>query len=268
MSENPFSLRAGDAPLILSLPHVGTQLPDELRDLYVPRALALEDTDWHLERLYDFVRGLNVTVIAARVSRYVIDLNRPSDNAPMYPGAANTELCPTRFFTGDALYQPSMAPDANEIERRRLRYWQPYHDALDAQLKRIRSQHGYALLWDGHSIRSEIPWLFDGTLPDMNLGTVNGESCDVVLRTQLTNALRQQREITHVVDARFKGGFITRHYGRPDQHIHAVQMEMCQSLYMNESAPFNYIESRAERVQPILQHLIETALHWRPHDGS
>jgi N-formylglutamate deformylase len=263
MSDKPFSLRSGDAPLILSLPHVGTQVPDDLRECYVPRALALEDTDWHLERLYGIADAMNLTVIAARVSRYVIDLNRPADNAPMYPGAANTELCPTRFFTGDALYRSS-PPDAHEIERRRLQYWRPYHDTLAAQIDRVRALHGYVLLWDGHSIRSQIPWLFHGTLPDLNLGTASGESCHASLRTQLTAALRQQHQFTYAVDGRFKGGFITRHYGCPAEHIHAIQMEMCQSLYMNECAPFDYLESRAECVRPMLHQLIDIALRWQP----
>jgi N-formylglutamate deformylase len=264
MSEEVFSLYSGSGPLVLSLPHVGTHIPPPLAEAYTPRALQREDTDWHLDRLYGFVREMNVTMLVPHVSRYVIDLNRPPDNAPMYPGASNTELCPTRFFTGDPLYRDGMKPDDRETERRRITYWQPYHDALRMQLERVRNQFGYALLWDGHSIRSEVPWLFDGTLPDLNLGTVSGESCDHQLISKLTAILRGASEFTNAIDGRFKGGYITRHYGRPNEGIHAVQMEMCQSLYMNENPPFDYVETKAHRVQPLLAKLIRTMIDWKP----
>jgi N-formylglutamate deformylase len=182
----------------------------------------------------------------------------------MYPGAANTELCPTRYFTGASLYVEGGAPDAAEIIRRRAMYWQPYHDALRAELDRVRAQFGYALLWDGHSIRSEIPWLFDGTLPDLNLGTASGTSCAASLRSQIVAELQRSPQFTHAADGRFKGGYITRHYGRPADHIHAVQMEMCQSLYMQETLPFAYREDRALQVQPLLRCLLEIMLAWRP----
>jgi N-formylglutamate deformylase len=261
---NVFSLYQGITPLVLSLPHVGTFIPDDLKSCFTERALKVEDTDWHLERLYDFARAMGASVIVPRTSRYVIDLNRPPDDTPMYPGAANTELCPTRFFNGDALYVDGAAPHAAEIQRRRATYWQPYHDALRNELDRVRAQFGYALLWDGHSIRSEIPWLFEGKLPDLNLGTANGTSCAASLRELLATELQRNAQFTHAVDGRFKGGFITRHYGRPAAHIHAVQMEMCQSLYMQESLPFDYIDDRATQVQPMLQRLLEILLTWTP----
>jgi len=259
-----FSLVQGTTPLVLSLPHVGTMIPDDLKSRYVDRALLVEDADWHLERLYDFAKSLGASVIVPRISRYVIDLNRPPDDTPMYPGASNTELCPTRFFTGDPLYVDGAAPDRAEISRRRSIYWQPYHDALRAELERIRAKSGHVLLWDGHSIRSEIPWLFDGKLPDLNLGTASGESCSGVLREQLVAELQSRVTFTHAADGRFKGGYITRHYGRPADNIHAVQMEMCQSLYMQESLPFGYLEDRAAQVQPLLQRLLGIVLAWRP----
>lgn len=264
MSEAVFALHRGSSPLVLSLPHVGTTIPDALGAQYTERALQVEDTDWHLERLYDFAKALGVSLIVPRISRYVIDLNRPPDDTPMYPGAANTELCPTRFFNGDSLYVDGVTPDATAIKRRQATYWQPYHDALRAELERVRAQFGYALLWDGHSIRSEIPWLFDGKLPDLNLGTASGTSCADSLLGLLANELQRTPQFTHAVDGRFKGGYITRNYGRPADNIHAVQMEMCQSLYMQESLPFDYLNDKAVQVQALLQRLLEIVLAWRP----
>ena len=264
MSESVFSLHRGTTPLVLSLPHVGTTLPDSIKSRYVERALQVEDTDWHLERLYDFAKALGASVIVPRISRYVIDLNRPPDDTPMYPGASNTELCPTRFFSGDSLYVDGAAPDAPEIKRRRETYWQPYHHALRAELDRVRAQFGYALLWDGHSIRSEIPWLFDGKLPDLNLGTASGTSCADSLRGLLVSELQRDSQFTHAADGRFKGGYITRHYGRPSDNIHAVQMEMCQSLYMQETLPFAYLDDKAVQVQPLLKRLLDVMLAWKP----
>ena len=259
-----FDLHQGSTPLVLSLPHVGTLIPDALKAHYTERALQVEDTDWHLEQLYDFATALGASVIVPRISRYVIDLNRPPDDAPMYPGASNTELCPTRFFNGDSLYVDGVAPNAAEIKRRREIYWQPYHDALRAELDRVRAQFGYALLWDGHSIRSEIPWLFDGKLPDLNLGTASGASCADSLHGSLTDELQRNPQFTHAVDGRFKGGYITRHYGRPADNIHAVQMEMCQCLYMQESLPFAYLNDKAVPVQPLLRRLLAVMLAWTP----
>ena len=264
MNDAVFVLHRGSTPLVVSLPHVGTTIPDELKSHYTERALQVEDTDWHLERLYDFATALGASIIVPRVSRYVIDLNRPPDDTPMYPGASNTELCPTRFFNGDALYVGGAVPDAAEIKCRLATYWQPYHGALCAELLRVRAQFGYALLWDGHSIRSEIPWLFDGRLPDLNLGTASGTSCADSLRTALVSELQGNAQFTHAADERFKGGYITRHYGRPVDNIHAVQMEMCQLLYMRESLPFNYLNDKAMRVQPLLQRLLAIMLAWRP----
>ena len=254
-------LHRGSVPLLVSMPHVGTHIPDELKPGYVPRALAVEDTDWHLERLYGFVHGMGASLIVPQVSRYVIDLNRPPDDAPMYPGASNTELCPTRFFTGDPLYVEGAAPDAAQRVQRRETYWQPYHDALRAELARIKAQHGFALLWDAHSIRSEIPWLFDGRLPDLNIGTASGAAAHASITTALADACRDAAGVTSVVNGRFKGGYITRHYGQPASHIHAVQLEKCQSLYMQEVAPFAYDAARAAAIQPVLQSMLAAALN-------
>ena len=182
MTDDVFTLHRGSTPLLVSVPHAGTRIPDDVRDRFVDRARDVEDSDWHLDRLYAFVREMGAGLIVPAYSRYLIDLNRPPDDAPMYAGANNTELCPTRFFTGDPLYREGQAPDASEVARRRDRYWRPYHDALAAELRHLKSAHGHAIVFDGHSIKSELPWLFEGRLPDLNLGTANGASCAPALR--------------------------------------------------------------------------------------
>ncbi len=226
MTEATCTLHRGTSPLLVSLPHAGQSIPAELRPQLVERALGVEDTDWHLDRLYGFARDLGASLIVPHHSRYVIDLNRPPEDAPMYPGANNTELVPTRFFSGEPLYRAGMAPDAAEIARRRETYWAPYHAALQAELGRLRDLHGHAVLFDGHSIKSQLPWLFDGTLPDLNLGTAGGTSCAPALRDAAATVLAAQSRCTHVVDGRFKGGYITRHYGRPEQRVHALQLKI------------------------------------------
>ena len=265
VSEAPYTLHQGTQPLLVSVPHVGRELPADQQHRYDERALAFEDADWHLDRLFDFVKALGASFIVPRYSRYLIDLNRPPEDAPMYPGVNNTELCPTRFFTGDALYRTGMAPDSHEIRRRVQAYWQPYHDALRGELERIRTAHGHAVLFDGHSIKSELPWLFEGRLPDLNLGTAAGASCAPSLRAALGRVLAAQAQFTHVTDGRFKGGHITRHYGQPDHGVHAVQLEMCWSCYMAEQPPYELDAPRVERLAPVLQALVLTMQRWSPH---
>ncbi len=260
-----FTLHPGTAPLLVSLPHTGTVLPDEMQVHYTPRALALEDTDWHLAQLYSFVTGLGASLITPHHSRYVVDLNRPSGNTPMYPGVNNTELCPTRFFTGDPLYLEGHAPEPREIARRVATYWQPYHQALELELARLQAQHGHVVLFDGHSIKSTLPWLFEGKLPDLNLGTASGTSCAPSLREALQGVLQAQNQFTQVVDGRFKGGHITRTFGRPQAGRHAVQLEMCWSTYMAEEPPYGIDPSRADRLAPVLRALVQTMIDWKPH---
>ena len=255
-----FELTRRAGPLVVSMPHVGTLIPEPLHGNYVERALAVEDTDWHLDRFYDWLGEIDVTVIRPLHSRYVVDLNRPPDDAPMYPGAANTELCPTRFFTGDALYGDGAGPDARRRASRRDKYWAPYHAALRTELERVREAHGYVLLWDAHSIRSRIPWLFEGRLPDLNVGTADGRSADATVADAIATAAAATPEFTHVLNGRFKGGYITRHYGDPARNIHAVQLEMCQCLYMQEEPPFAYDAGRAARVQPVVRDMMQAAL--------
>jgi N-formylglutamate deformylase len=264
MTEHTFLLHKGTKPLLVSVPHCGTEIPAQQQRRYTERALQVEDTDWFLDRLYGFAKALGASMIVPRYSRYLIDLNRPSENLPMYPGQNNTELCPTRHFTGEAIYRAGHEPDEAEIQRRVALYWRPYHEALGAELARLHAAHGHAVVFDAHSIKSELPWLFEGTLPHMNLGTVQGASCAPSLREALAAHLGGQTQYSHVVDGRFKGGHITRHFGKPEAGLHAVQLEMCWRAYMDETPPYRWHEERAAEVRPLLQALVQTMVEWRP----
>lgn len=263
-----YRLQQGRVPLLISLPHVGTEIPSELQQRLVPRALASEDSDWHLERLYGpLAEQLGASLIVPRYSRYVIDLNRPPDDQPLYPGASGgTGLVPTRFFSDDPLYAEGAEPDAAEISARREAYWKPYHDALAAELARLRAEHGHALLFDGHSIRSELPWLFEGQLPALNLGTADGASCAPAITERLGALLAGQAQFSQVVNGRFKGGYITRHYGQPGQGVHAVQLEMCQRCYMDEAADPSgaYDDALATGAAPLIEKMLKEMLAWQP----
>lgn len=262
-----YDLTRGDGPLIVSIPHCGTQLAPGLEDRLTDEARTLRDTDWHVPRLYDFAPAMGATVIAARYSRYVVDLNRPSTGESLYPGQATTGLCPTTLFDGAPLYREGQEPDAAEVAERVERYWRPYHETLEAEIARVRADHGYALLYDAHSIRSIVPRLFEGRLPDLNLGTARGASCPEPLRLKLAAVLGEAEEdgFTGVVDGRFVGGHITRHYGRPGEKVYAVQMELSQARYMDESGPpFSYLPERADRLRPWLKRVLGTMMEWRP----
>ena len=261
-AEAGFALHRGDAPLLLSIPHAGTELDDELAQRLTPEARALPDTDWHLPLLYDFAASLGATILTARRSRYVIDLNRPPDDASLYPGRATTGLVPMETFAGAAIYRDGAAPAPAEIAARRERDWRPYHEALAAELARLRQRFGTVVLWDAHSIASRVPRLFEGRLPDLNLGTADGTSCDGALRAALMARLAAQQAWSFVVDGRFKGGYITRHYGQPRAGVHAVQLEMCCSTYMEEEAPFAWDAERAAAGRAVVRGLVEGALDW------
>lgn len=253
------TLHRGSAPLLISLPHDGTALPPGLAERLRPEARQVPDTDWHVSRLYAFATELGASILHPRHSRYVIDLNRSRQDTALYPGQNTTGLVPLHRFTGDPLYLEGQMPSAAEVAERVAIYWQPYHDTLAGELERLRSRHGRVVLWEGHSIRGEVPWLFEGALPDLNLGTVDGASCRPALQGALEATLAAQQDHSWVANGRFKGGYITRHYGRPQDGVDAVQLELAQRTYMDEDS-FEYLPERAEALQRLLRRLLERCL--------
>lgn len=252
-----FKFRAGTAPLLVSMPHTGTHIPDWLAPRLSAAARALPDTDWHLERLYDFVDGLGASVLVATHSRYVVDLNRPPDNANLYPGQDTTGIVPLDTFHREPLYLPGFPPSDDEVSERIRTYWRPYHDRLRQGLAEIKAKHGFALLWDAHSIFSVLPRFFKGKLPDLNLGTADGRSCAPGIGEALAQSVEEYRV---ALNGRFKGGYITRHYGDPANGVHAVQLELSEGTYMEEKAPYRFREDRAKRLRPQLRTLLELFL--------
>ena len=257
----PFLFHQGTAPLLISMPHAGTHVPPAIAARLTPEARQVPDTDWHLPRLYEFAQALGASILVATHSRYVVDLNRPPDGTSLYPGQCVTGLCPVDTFDDRPLYaNPADLPDEAEVAARRAAYWAPYHAQLRAELERLRAAHGVAVLWDAHSIRSVLPRFFEGRLPDLNLGTGQGTSCDPALAEQLLAIAKAATGYTAVLNGRFTGGYITRHYGEPARNIHAVQLEMTQCSYMQEALPFDYLPEVAARVQPHLKRMVEAAL--------
>ncbi|MGQ0655307.1 MAG: N-formylglutamate deformylase [Betaproteobacteria bacterium] len=252
----PFTFRPGRTPLLVSMPHTGTHVPDWLAGRLTPAARAIPDTDWHLERLYSFVGELGASVVIATHSRYVVDLNRAPDNANLYPGQDTTALVPVDTFHKQPLYDGPVPGDA-EIAERVEKYWMPYHAKLREELERLRNEHGYALLWDAHSIFSVVPRFFQGKLTDFNLGTADGKSCAPGIGEAL---LKQVEGYSAVLNGRFKGGYITRSYGNPANNIRAVQLELSEATYMDESPPYGYREDLAKAIQPQLRTLLEMFL--------
>lgn len=258
---SPVEVVQGDSPLILGLPHTGTHVPDAILAKLNARGRILADTDWHIERLYDgLIAG--VTTVRATFHRYVIDANRGPDDASLYPGQNTTGLVPLTDFDGERIWidQPSDA----EIAERKANYHAPYHAALAAEIERVKAKHGVAILYDCHSIRSLIPFLFEGVLPDFNIGTNNGATCDPRIE-EATFALCAASGRTHVLNGRFKGGWTTRHYGRPQDGIHAIQMELAQSTHLaSETPPFAYDEQKATALRPTLAAILERLVSLAP----
>lgn len=254
-----FDLHRGTAPLLVSLPHDGTALPPDIAARMTEAARGVPDTDWFVSRLYDFARELGASVLVPKYSRYVVDLNRPPDDTSLYPGQNTTGLCPTLRFSGEPVYLPGEEPSAGEIASRVERYWRPYHDALRTELERLHAEHGRVLLWEGHSIRgSDLPFLFEGRLPDFNLGTAAGASCLPATQARIEAALAAQSRYDWVANGRFKGGHITRHYAEPARGIEAVQLETSQRIYMDEaSARWN--EALAQPARATIRTLVEAA---------
>jgi len=259
-------LTRGEAPLVVSIPHAGTIIPSDVEARLVSPWLARKDADWWLEQLYAFADGLDATVVRTGVSRTVIDVNRDPSGVSLYPGQATTSLCPIDTFDGEPLYQAGQEPDAAEIARRRATFFDPYHDALEAELDRLLARHGKVVLYDAHSIRSRAPRLFDGELPQFNIGTNSGAACDPGLAARVEAAC-DATGLPRVTDGRFKGGWITRRYGRPDHGVHAVQMELACRGYIDEPAaltpqtwPTPYAAARAAPLRAALSDVLKACL--------
>ncbi|WP_339529403.1 N-formylglutamate deformylase [Pseudomonas mucidolens] len=259
--DNVLNFKQGRVPLLISMPHAGLRLTPAVEAGLIAQAQSLPDTDWHIPRLYDFAEALGASTLAAEYSRFVIDLNRPADDKPLYAGAT-TGLYPATLFEGVPLFREGMEPSKVERSTYLEQVWMPYHQTLHAELARLKAEFGYALLFDAHSIRSVIPHLFEGKLPDFNLGTFNNAACDPQLASQLEAICAEHRQYTHVLNGRFKGGHITRHYGNPAENIHAVQLELGQCTYMEEFEPFNYRADLAEPTRVVLKQLLQGLLAW------
>jgi len=255
-----FLLERGTAPLLISLPHDGSAIPDDIAVRMLPLARRSVDTDWHVGRLYaPLAKALGASLLRPSMSRYVVDLNRPADGHALYPGRRETGLVPTIGFDGASLYPDGAEPDAAEIGRRVDAFWRPYHEALQAELARLKAMHGRVVLWEGHSIRSVVPMLFEGRLPDFNLGTADGASCSEALQRRLEARMAAQSDYTHVVNGRFKGGYITRQYGIPVEGVQAIQLELAQCNYMDESS-LDYRADLAAPVQVLIGDLLRLCL--------
>ncbi|WP_282021597.1 N-formylglutamate deformylase [Ruegeria faecimaris] len=256
--QNLMTFKAGSTPILLNVPHAGTLLHPEVERRLRPAALELKDTDWHMDKLALPCAELGVGVMAAQYSRYVVDLNRSADDAPLYSGPT-TGLISQIDFDGQPLYLEGQEPDGQETKARIQSYWAPYHQALKAEILRIRAQFGTCILLDLHSIRSEVPRLFDGVLPDLNLGTNSGASTAARFEACAERSLGSG-QYSFVKNGRFKGGYITRHYGQPDQNIHALQLEIAQSTYMIEYAPWDLVPPKAEMLGAAIKNLVTALL--------
>lgn len=255
-----FSLQRGSVPLLISIPHLGTRIPDDIAATMTPAAARVDDCDWHLDRLYAFAKALGASILTPVYARYVIDLNRPPDGANLYPGQDTTGLLPVDTFDKEPLYRDGHLPDDAEVARRREAYWRPYHDALKNELAALKAQHGRVLLWEAHSIRSHVPRFFEGRLPDFNFGTASGASALPGLADDMAALVTRHGGYTAVANGRFKGGYITREYGKPAEGVHAIQLELTQITYMQEQMPYAYDETRAAQVAPLIEALVKAAL--------
>ncbi|MFC5386611.1 N-formylglutamate deformylase [Aquamicrobium segne] len=262
-----FEVHQGTSPVILGLPHTGTYVPDDIKVRLNDNGLTLSDTDWHIEKLYDGLLD-SVTTVRATFHRYCIDANRDPEGISLYPGQNTTGLIPETDFDGVAIWKEGEAPTKADIADRIARFHKPYHDALAAEIERVKSIHGVAVLYDCHSIRSHIPFLFEGKLPNFNIGTDMGKTCDARIEAAAVEITARAQGYSSILNGRFKGGWTTRHYGRPEQNIHAIQMELAQSTHlMSESLPFAYDDSKAARLRltlkPLLQRIEQIALEMK-----
>jgi N-formylglutamate amidohydrolase len=263
-----YKLVEGTGPLVVSMPHAGALTPEEIAQRITDAGRAAADTDWHVNRLYEFLDAVEVPHIRSIYSRYVCDLNRPPDGTPLYDGAGPSQLCPTHTFDGEAIYQDGHEPGEDEIRSRWRDYWQPYHLALAQLMLQAKDRYGVVVLLEAHSIRSQIPRLFEGTLPDVNIGTRAGTSCAPELRERVAEVVREAEGYSHAIDGRFQGGFITRSYGRPDEGTHALQLELAQRTYMTERPPWTYSNQGGGSVRPHLRRIVETMRKWAEEQAT
>ena len=252
----PVIVTEGSSPVILAFPHGGVEVPTEIWSALNENGRRLADTDWHIHRLYD---GLleGSTCVQAAFHRYVVDANRDPKGESLYPGKNTTGLCPLTDFDGNAIWEDGYRLDEAETESRRRKFHTPYHDALAGQIARVKARHGCAVLYDCHSIRSRIPFLFDGILPDFNIGTNDQASCAEIVQASVLQDCAAASAYRHVLNGRFKGGWTTRHYGDPDRNIHAIQMELALSTYASEAKPWGYDTERADKLRPVLKKILE-----------
>lgn len=249
-----FNSHEGELPLLISVPHDGCHLPGELQGRMTETGLALPDTDWHVAELYDFARDLGASMLVANFSRYLVDLNRSASDEDLYPGQLVTGLCPEQTFSGEDIYSSGGVTEQEKADRL-SQYWQPYHAHIDAALGAMRAAHGYALLWDAHSIPSVMPRLFDGELPELNIGTNDGRSCAAAMQAAVAD-IASTSPYSVAVNGRFKGGYITRHYGRPHDGVHALQLEIAQRAYMDEATTV-FDAEKAGRLRETLRRLLD-----------
>lgn len=254
---NPVSVKRGDSPIVLAFPHAGTWLPAEAMSYLNSQGARLTDTDWHVNQLYCDLLP-EATTVSANFHRYLIDANRDPSGQSLYPGQNTTSLVPLTDFDNIPLYNDGAAPDRAEIEQRLQRYHRPYHQALGDELARLKARYGSVILFDCHSIRSQCPFLFAGKLPDLNIGDNDGSSCAAAVTEVVVSHCQRASNYSTVVNGRFKGGWTTRHYGRPNQGIHALQLELAQSCYLqSEVLPFAYDEAAAAKLRPLLQRILQ-----------
>ena len=261
--QSPFTFVEGSLPILVSFPHNSSFIPQSLKRRFSESGRSSQDTDWFLDRLYDLDELKQASKIVAGFSRYVIDLNRPADNQSLYPGQTTTGLIPASCFDGSEIYLEAV-PKEDEIDERIQHIWRPYHEKIESELDRLKHEFGYAVLIEAHSIKSRVPRLFEGTIPDFNVGTNNGLSCSPDLQDQIAGVLESQNDYSHVINGRFIGGYITRHFGSPEHKIHAVQFELSQATYLDEEAA-QWDDVNATKVQTVFSKIMQAITQWQPN---
>ena len=254
-----FYYNRGAVPLLISFPHNGSHIPEEVAQAMTPAGKSSRDTDWFLDRLYDFPELSDASLLVAGQSRYVIDLNRPQNDESLYPGQTTTGLIPLTRFDGKPIYESE--PAKEEVQRRINDVWSPYHQKIESELSRMTDQFGLAVLIEAHSIEPELPNLFEGRLPDFNVGTNHGKSCNSAVADAVMDVLQNQTQYSHVLNGRFVGGYITRHFGDPANGRHAIQFELAQATYMDETTKV-WDQTRADQVQPVFRKIISGIKQW------